>query len=318
MAKKPPDTWQPMLLGLGGKPSRKGDKQPSQPEVVYEPEIRRRPKDEVPARDVKAEPGEAWWRRAKDVQAAPQRPEAAGIWAQAWRRLLYGEGWTVEMPASKRNILEISARSLEVRPGVVEGSVGDVGERPQHVQLRWAPLTQAEWTRLARQLLDDGTDAAALAALESRELPVGLVDAADRHTMSLLPRRLALIVAACTCGGARLPCDHVLAVHLGFAARLHREPTLLLKLRGLTAADLSELVERIRCDAEAASTSIAPTALTDPFAANGDVQPEWALIERPVPVRQPLPLPEGWRARESLDVLVRKVLEAARQRNVSR
>ena len=233
-------------------------------------------------------------------------------WGAAWQRLLAGEGWGDDLSAGKRQVLESCVRGLDVRPGVIEGSVVAGQKKPQRVQLRLNSLTQADWARLVRQVIDDGNESGALAALESQTVPVSLIDAADRHGMPLVPRRLVSIVAACTCGGARLPCDHVIAVHLALARKLDAEPLVLLAFRGGKTAELLELFARVRDELRALPEAKAAVEV-DPFAPGAGPDPDWSLLERaPVP-RPPLPLPEGWRARETFDALVRRLIAAVRQ-----
>jgi uncharacterized Zn finger protein len=299
------DSWQPSLLNLDPEPKK------SEPRVVYNQQpVRRRRADIAPV----VNPEEArWWTRAKQAETTntkvPTKPVELS-WGVEWGRLLRNEGWTVELPASKRMLLESGVRSLDVRSGVIEGSVGGGGERPHRIQLKSTPLTGADWMRLARQVVDDKAEKTVEAELQRGAVPMALVDAADRHRMTLLTRRLTALGTACTCGGAQLPCDHVIAVHLMLARRLHREPALLLAYRGIDLKALFALFQRVREEA----TSLGDVAVSgaDPYEAPAVPEPEWSRLTR-APRRAPLPSPEGWRAAESFDAMVRRITASARQ-----
>jgi uncharacterized Zn finger protein len=305
VAKKSDEGWQPLLLDVG---APKKSEQPKQAElrVEYDP----LPRGQV--KPVEAPAASPWWQRVRQVETDPVKVAQPVLsWGGSWIRLLAGEGWLDELRASRRALLEHSVRGLEVRPGVIEAGVGGGKARPERVQLRFAPLTSGEWARLARQVIDDGTDEAVGTALDSGHVPVALVDAADRHGVPILPKRLVLLVAACTCGGARLPCDHVLAVHLALAKKLEGEPLALLAFRGGQPKELLELFARVR--EELRATLPAARIEVDPFAPGDAPEPDWTLLARPSMQRAPLPPPEGWRARESIDALVRRVVAAVRQ-----
>lgn len=306
MPKKQPDLWQPLLLDVGA-PKPKAEEKPPERVVEYDTPVRRRP---VAAKA----PDEApWWHRVRKIENDPGHAAHPVLaWGAAWQRLLAGEGWVEDLSAGKRQVLESCVRGLDVRPGVIEGSVVAGQKKPQRVQLRLNSLTQADWARLVRQVIDDGNEAGAVTALESQTVPVALIDAADRHGMPLVPRRLVSIVAACTCGGARLPCDHVIAVHLALARKLDAEPLVLLAFRGGKTTELLELFARVREELRALPEAQAAAEL-DPFTPGAGPDPDWSVLERPPAPRPPLPLPEGWRARETFDALVRRLLAAVRQ-----
>src|SRR5690606_34383648 len=145
----------------------------------------------------------------------------------------------------QRALFEQMVRALDVREGVVEGSVVPSNARPQRVQLRIPAFTTSEWARVARQVVDDGGAESVAAVLATERVPMALLVAADHHKVRLIPRRLTNLVAACTCGGARLPCDHVIAVHLAFAKRLDTRPQTLLEIRGCAREGFLKLIDRV-------------------------------------------------------------------------
>lgn len=201
-------------------------------------------------------------------------------------------------------------RALDLREGVIEATVVPAKAKPHRVQVRVTSFTPSEWARLARQVVDDGEAERVVDGLERKEVPLSLLDAADRHRLRLLPRRLATLASACTCGGARAPCGHVLALHLGFSERLDADPRLLLSLRGGTPELVTRLVSRV--NEEADIHEAAGSTADDPFLAPDAPEPDWELLARAPAARAPLPALEGWRGRETFDAVVRRLLSGVR------
>ena len=306
MPKKPAETWQPpLLLDLGGG-KKPADDEPVEQHVEYDTGVRRRPKTE-PKDD------SPWWQRVNQVKTEPHRgPPPTLSWGALWLKLMASEGWTEGMRPGQRLVLENSVRGLDMRPGVIEAASASAKTKPQRVQLRMPALTSSEWARLVRQVIEDDADEEAQASLTDGRIPMSLVDAADRHGSPLLPRRLTLLLSACTCGGAQLPCDHVLAIHLAVSRKLETEPLAVLAFRGGQPEELLELFTRIRHELKELVRPAAVVAQRDPFAIGNGPPPPWELLEGLAPQRPPLPLPEGWRARETLDAMTRRILAAVR------
>lgn len=306
MAKKK-EGWQPLLLDV----TPKGVK-PAGERVEYDAPVR--PKAAAapaPARKVMHE-HTPWWDRVKQIEATRADRPRDESWGRAWRGLLNGEGWTLRLTPARQQALETCARGLEVRAGVVEAGVTNGREKPHRVQLRIAPITEAEWARLARQVVDDGAEEMLRRDLDAGIVPLALVDAADQHGRPIVPSRGAQVVATCTCGGARLPCDHVLGTHLSFARRLDDEPLLLLVLRGGPVTELLALVERVRGDAvHQQAGQKRPSEAGDPLALRAGDPPDLHALDSHVVTRAPLASPDGWRAKETFDALVKRLVSAA-------
>lgn len=201
-------------------------------------------------------------------------------------------------------------RALDLREGVIEATVVPAKAKPHRVQVRVPAFTQSEWARLARQVVDDATTDRVVEALARPEVPLALLEAADRHQLRLLPRRVTLLASACTCGGARVPCGHVLALHLAFAKRIDEDPRALLSLRGGEPETISALVSRVNEQADTHAASA--LAGDDPLAAPDAPEPDWALLSQPSVARAPLPALEGWRGRETFDAVARRIANQAR------
>lgn len=252
--------------------------------------------------------GSPWWDRVRRVEE--ERREAPLVaWGDTWRRLLREAGWTDDLKAGERALLEQLVRGLDVHAGVIEAALVPPRGRQHRVQLRLAPRTEPEWARVARHVVDAKADEEVRDLLGRDKVPYALLEAADATSLQLLPRKLASsVTAACTCGGARLPCEHVLGVHFSFAKRLDREPLLLLALRGATATTFGALLDRVREGVSTQTVEAAPEV--DPFAAPCVAAPDWSLLEKRGRTSAPLPSPEGWRSRETFDAFVRRLVES--------
>lgn len=308
MAKKK-DDWQPLLLDLGPakKPAPAGER------VEYDKGAAPRPPKPPPEPKKKeAHDHTPWWERVQQVEAARAEHPRDESWGRAWRGLLLGEGWTFGLRPARQEALEQAVRGVDVRAGVVEAGASNGRERPHRVQLRLPVLTQAEWARVARQVVDDGAEEILRRDLAAGIVPLALVDAADRHALPLVPRRGTQVSAACTCGGARLPCEHVLATHLALARRLDTEPLQLLAFRGGPVSELLALLERVRGDAALQQeTREGPAGQGEPFAFADGPAPDLVALDLPSAPRAPFVGPDGWRAKESFDAVVKRLVGAA-------
>ena len=309
MARRP-GNWQPSLdLGL--------PKTAPETRVEYDRESaprRTAPAERAPASShrPRSDSGESpWWSRAQAAVTAPRTPSTAISFANLWRGLLREADWTAELPPAHAALLEAMVRGLDVRPGVVEAGVGAARERPHRVQLRLVPFTAAEWARIVRHVVDAGAVESLLAELSESRVALALVDACDSLSLTLAPRSLALVSAACTCGAAKMRCDHVLATHLAFARRIGTEPSALLAFRGAAPDELRGLSSRILEEVSRAEQASNEAPPVDPFVAPTPLVLDLASLPAPRP-RQPLPPVDGWRGSESFDALSRRLVNAVR------
>ncbi|MFM2152873.1 MAG: hypothetical protein RL199_1308 [Pseudomonadota bacterium] len=252
-----------------------------------------------------------WAKRTEPVATPPRvRPTpGAPSLQRAWEGLLAEAGWGATLVPAHRALLEALVRDLDLRSGVVEATVGAGRERPHRVQLRTGVLSPAEWARLVRHVVDAGGVEAMLEGLDKGELSLGLLDAFDACELPLLPRRLLSLVTACTCGGAKAPCDHVMSTHLSLARRLGKEPSRAIVLRGGDVGELKTLAGRLRAERLAAIPATEPAL--DPW-----TSPRPFVLRElpPSGPRRPLPAVEGWRAAESLEAMAVRLWRAKTQR----
>lgn len=264
-----------------------------------------------------------WWQRARQVadDAALKAAEPSGArqvagWGPRWRQAMREAGWLETLAPGQSAVYVRMVRALDVRDGALEATVVPAQSRPHRVQVRVPAFTASEWARLARQVVDDRTVEEVCEALsQGGQPPEALVEAADRHQLRLLPRKLGQLAAACTCGGARAPCGHVLALHLAFAKRLESDALALLTVRGAAPDVLIALLSRVSGEVALLSKQDdASFATADPLAAPEAPEPAWERLEGPPPARAPLPALEGWRGRETFDAMALRLLDEARSR----
>jgi hypothetical protein len=313
MARRPPNPQPSLALGL---PRAKPESfveydRPARVRATDEPVFRRPEPPPSPKPSASVESAEApWWDRANRVANAPTA--AAPIsFAKVWRGLLREADWTSDLPPAHAAILEAMVRGLDVRPGVVEAGVGASNERPHRVQLRLPPISPAEWARIVRHVVDAGAAETLFGEIDAGTVPLALIDGCDASSLTLAPRRLSLIVAACTCGAAKLPCDHVLATHLAFAREVGKRGAALLTFRGAPPEELRGLSARI-LDEVARAAAVTEAAPVDPFAAPMALAPDFESLSGEPRVRLPLPPLDGWRSAESLDAVCRRLLAPVR------
>ena len=248
-----------------------------------------------------------WEKRSTPVATPPRvrSPSGPPSLQRSWDGLVAEAGWAMTLAPSNRALLEALVRDVTLRAGVVEATLGAGRGKPERVQLRIGVLSPSEWARIVRHVVDAGGVEALLAGLEQGELSLGLLDAFDACELPLLPRRLLSLVTACTCGGAKVPCDHLLATHLSLARRLGKEPWRALVLRGADVAELKAMASQLRAERLAAapgsSVTIDPWTSPRPF----------VMRDLPAPTtRRALPVIEGWRANESFEAMALRVWRA--------
>lgn len=126
-----------------------------------------------------------------------------------------------------------------VLAGMSSAVVDPGGPTSVIVQVRVERLPDAAWAVFGTEL---GREAGHVAALESGDLPVGLVEAADAAGAELLPGP-GDIETACECDAWAQPCVHALGLLYQLAWHLDGDPYALMLLRGRTREALLEAVE---------------------------------------------------------------------------
>lgn len=156
-------------------------------------------------------------------------------WGRAWVRSFEE---TVLEPSDlvRARALARSGRlgAVMVIAGMASAVVDPAGESALMAQVRVEPLDDAAWAGFLAELV---REAGYVAALETGELPVSLVEHADQAGIEMLPGPGDL-ETACECDAWAQPCLHALALLYQLAWHLDSDPYALLLLRGRTRDSL--------------------------------------------------------------------------------
>jgi len=158
-------------------------------------------------------------------------------WGRAWVRSFEETAFDAADLVAARTL----ARSGRLGPVMVLAGMSSVvvdrgGPTSTMAQLRVAQLDAHAWEVFGRELV---REAGFMAALESGELPVDLVEHADQAGVELVPGP-ADLETACECDAWAQPCVHALALLYQLAWHLDADPYALLLLRGRTRDQLAE------------------------------------------------------------------------------
>jgi uncharacterized Zn finger protein len=188
--------------------------------------------DSVPADPISGDP--MVFPRVGRVRGAAAR--STTWWGRAWVRSF--EETVVD--AADLVIARTLARSGRLGAVMVLAGMSSVvvdrgGPTSMMAQLRVSQLDAHAWEVFVRELV---REAGFMAALESGELPVDLVEHADQAGVELLPGP-ADLETACECDAWARPCVHALALLYQLAWHLDADPYALLLLRGRTREQLA-------------------------------------------------------------------------------
>ena len=156
-------------------------------------------------------------------------------WGRAWVRSFEETVVDASDLATARTLAR-SGRlgAVMVLAGMASVVVDRGGPTAVIAQLRVNRLDDAAWQVFVDEL---GREAGFMAALESGELPIELVEHADQAGVELLPGP-ADFETACECEAWAPPCVHALALLYQLAWHLDGDPYALLLLRGRTREQL--------------------------------------------------------------------------------
>lgn len=174
-------------------------------------------------------------------------------WGRKWHRGLETIGLSYPDPRIVKG-RAIAGRdevdALEVTPGGVHAIVYDEATYPVSVEIE--PYSQAQWDDA---IVAMGNSPSCVGALLSGELPKNIDDVLAPLGMILLPRKprlgedgsgLPQLTTSCPCPDRDRVCRHVIATQLVSAARLDRDPLLVLALRGGPSDNLSQRMRESR------------------------------------------------------------------------
>ncbi|MFZ5452120.1 MAG: SWIM zinc finger family protein [Thermodesulfobacteriota bacterium] len=190
-----------------------------------------------------------WWRYytpkpAREVKGGIKAQSRRGAFASSW----WGQRWIKVLESfdigERLNRGRTYARKgqvmdIEIEKGAVRAAVQGSRSHPYKVEVRFRPLSRAQWYQVAKAL---GSRFISLARLLAGEMPEDIENVFESAKLSLFPHRLRDLETACSCPDWSNPCKHTAAVFYLLAEEFDRDPFLLFKLRGLAREELFELL----------------------------------------------------------------------------
>lgn len=188
-------------------------------------------------------------------RSGPPRPVKDGIRARS-RRGAFARTWWARRWLAVLEALAIGGRlsrgrsyarrgqvmDIAIEPGLVRARVQGSRKVPYEVAIQVAPLSPADWRRLAEVL---AKEAVFLARLLAGEMPADIESAFAKAGLSLFPSRLSELQTTCSCPDVSNPCKHIAAVYYLLGEEFDRDPFLIFRLRGTTRDDLLRKVEEV-------------------------------------------------------------------------
>jgi uncharacterized Zn finger protein len=181
------------------------------------------------------------WNDWESYRSAPRRP-ANGIKAQTQRGRFGKSWWAGRWIAALERLVDPArlargrsyARSgqvvkLEIGRGGVAALVQGSRPSPYRVSIRFKPLSDARWDRVADAMAAEAIHAARLL---SGEMPEQIEEVFAAAGASLLPAERGDLATDCSCPDWANPCKHVAAVHYLLGERFDADPFLMFELRG--------------------------------------------------------------------------------------
>lgn len=187
--------------------------------------------------------------------AFPATKRRPGRFARTW----WGNAWLQAMEDTSLDLEQLKrgrrfayaglVGPITASPGRIAAQVFGEDGSMHHTVVFVDRLTSAQW----RRFLDEvAVKAGHLAALLDKDMPADLVTAAADADVPLLPG-IGDLQPECDCDGFELPCRHAAALCFQTSWLLDADPFVLLLLRGLGRAELTDEL-RNRAARRAAAT----------------------------------------------------------------
>lgn len=190
-----------------------------------------------------------WWRYytpkpAREVKGGIKAQSRRGAfatswWGQRWIKVLEGFNIGERLNRGRTYARKGQVMDIEMEKSAVRALVQGSRSRPYEVEVRFRPLSRAQWLRIAAALAERFIS---LARLLAGEMPEDIESVFESAKLSLFPHRLRELETDCTCPDWSNPCKHTAAVFYLLAEEFDRDPFLLFKLRGLAREELFELL----------------------------------------------------------------------------
>lgn len=190
-----------------------------------------------------------WWRYytpkpAREVKGGIKAQSrrgafAASWWGQRWLKVLESFDIGARLNRGRTYARKGQVMHIEIEPGAVRAKVQGSRSHPYRVEVRFRPLSRAQWYQVTKVL--EGRFIS-LARLLAGEMPEDIENVFESARLSLFPHRLRDLETDCSCPDWSNPCKHTAAVFYLLAEEFDRDPFLLFKLRGLAQEELFELL----------------------------------------------------------------------------
>lgn len=211
-------------------------------------------------------------------KSKPRRP-ANGIKAQSKR---FGQTWWASrwlaalerlMDAGRLGRGRSYARSgqvlnIDISPGKVQSRVQGSRPRPYQVEIQIAPLSQAEWNKVADAMAAQAIFAARLLV---GEMPQDIEEAFAQAGVHLFPASRGDLKTTCSCPDYANPCKHVAAVYYLLGEQFDADPFLIFQLRGKSKEEIMDMLRARR--------SATQVATVEPSAAEPAIEEQAIALE---------------------------------------
>lgn len=183
---------------------------------------------------------------------------AATWWAKRWIGVLESFGWGNRLQRGRSYARSGQVVQLDLGVGQVTARVQGSRPTPYRVTVRVAPLTDAQWDRVADALAQQAVFAAQLLA---GEMPHDIETAFQAARVSLFPQSAADIQTECSCPDYANPCKHIAAAYYLLGERFDADPFLIFHLRGRSQ---DEILDALRARRAAQVEAVEPVAAAEP------------------------------------------------------
>jgi uncharacterized Zn finger protein len=190
-----------------------------------------------------------WWRYytpkpAREVKGGIKAQSRRGAfatswWGQRWIKVLESFDIGERLNRGRTYARKGQVMDIEIEKGAVRAMVQGSRSYPYEVEVRFRPLSRAQWHQVVKAL---GDRFISLARLLAGEMPEDIENVFEDAKLSLFPHRLRDLETACSCPDWSNPCKHTAAVFYLLAEEFDRDPFLLFKLRGLAREELFDLL----------------------------------------------------------------------------
>jgi uncharacterized Zn finger protein len=193
-------------------------------------------------------------------KAKPRKP-ANGIRAQSKK---FGQTWWASRWLAALERLVDAARlgrgrsyarsgqvlNIDITPGVVQSRVQGSRPKPYQVEIQIAPLSEAEWNKVADAMAAQAIFAARLLV---GEMPQDIEEAFAQAGVHLFPASRGDLKTKCSCPDYANPCKHVAAVYYLLGEQFEADPFLIFQLRGRSKEEIMAMLRARRSATEAAT-----------------------------------------------------------------